>query len=171
MNVNGISQEALLNMLIQQLNKTSQSTATTGTEESSNSENVNFSDMIVTQLDTDGDGKISEEEAAQAMATAKELLGSLNTQKCSMREFQLQGAADTSAMNTELPQATFEQLDSDEDGVISPEEFTAYKQYVAQATTAADGANSPLTVVTGKIGANGEDSSYKSLMRQLLNHY
>lgn len=170
MNVNGVSQEALLNMLVQQLNKTSQ-TSTTGTEKSGDSSKVNFSDMIVTQLDTDGDGKISEEEAAKAFASAKELLGSLNTQKCSMREFQLQDAAGTSSMNTELPKATFEQLDSDEDGVISPEEFAAYKQHVAQVTTAADGANSPLTVVTGKIGANGEDSSYKSLMRQLLNHY
>ncbi len=143
MNVAAIdnSENIWLSLINQQLKKSAQlenteaAAQTAGTEATSgiqSASDIDFSQLITSKLDTDGDGAISTEEYQQGLSDARSLLSSLDSQKSQMRAFESQNtenvqkispAAVENAENSQGATA-FSQFDTNNDGTISTQEFS-----------------------------------------------
>ncbi len=132
------SENIWLSLINQQLKKTSAtdtavaSAATETVDQTQATSEVDFSQMISAKLDTNGDGTISEEELQAGVQDARELFASLNSQNSKMRAFEAQSSetTETTATETAPPpppppaeQVSFSNIDTNNDGTISEEEF------------------------------------------------
>ncbi len=141
MSVQGIDQADWLKSLTGSTGEASSllgSSSASSTDGASSASQSEFAKIIMAQLDTDGDGKISAEEMQDAADKVKNALGQLNDISSKMRASKGQASAATiisqldangnsslDITETGLTQEAFSKIDSDGNGQIAKDELTS----------------------------------------------
>jgi len=160
MSISSVSSSQELALLLQSLNSSSTATTTsTDSTSSSTAANEAFAKILVGSLDTDGDGKVSTEEAEAGTEKIQEMLQSLN-QQSSTKAYETQNSSGADAVNT-----AFSTLDTNNDGQISEDELAS-----ALGSVDSSASNDTVTAVFDQLDTNGNGSISKDELDAAIKH-
>ena len=178
----GSNQDLWLALLNSQLTKNSSTTETATTADATAADVVketgktDFRQLLLTQLDADGDGKVSEEEFQSGLQDTQKLLQTLSHPSDRMCACRGQGESEAAGMS-------FAKVDVDGDGAISPEEYAAIAAHKPMPPQEEEssfslkdklsipglmGSLGDLMAFTGRGQGSGNIAPYNMLMDQLL---
>ena len=160
-----------LSLLEQQMNKTQTTNAATengATDATENTGNVDFAQLITSKLDTDGNGTISDEELQKGIGDARELMAALHPHQAQLRAYEAQGSLppcqEDAADQTKLNQTEFSEIDTNNDGTISNEEFAIGMEALRARQSAADAAADATTEKSDSSSFSTDQFSLPGLM-------